>query len=171
MGQLLSQVRGERVEITTPGEPGTIKGIIVGIEKQKKPAGKDQVVEIEQLNLLSQEGLRGVDLGQVQRLQFTRPELEQEFRKALEVLASGHDKLKKTVSLNFLGNGKRDVRVCYVAESPIWKTSYRLAIDKDAKNSRAFLQGWAIVENTTDEDWNHVQMGLVSGRPISFRMD
>src|SRR5262249_11451634 len=27
------------------------------------------------------------------------------------------------------------------------------------------------VENTTDEDWNQVSLGLVSGRPISFRMD
>src|SRR5262249_303062 len=171
MGQLLSQVRGERVDVTTPGEPGTIKGIIVGVEKQKKPAGKDQVVEVEQLNILTQEGLRGVDLGHVQRVQFSRPELEQEFRKALEVLALGHDKLKKTVSLNFLGNGKRGVRVGYITESPIWKTSYALSIGKDGKADKAYLQGWAIGENTTDEDWSNVQMGLVSGRPISFRMD
>src|SRR5262249_45655850 len=52
-----------------------------------------------------------------------------------------------------------------------WKTSYRLSLDKDAKNNKAFLQGWAIVENTTDEDWQNVRLGLVSGRPISFRMD
>jgi hypothetical protein len=171
LGQLLGQVRGERVEVTMPGEPGTIKGIIVGVEKQRRPVVRDQVAEVEQLNLLTQEGLRGVDLGHVQRVQLTRPELEQEFRKALEVLALGHDKLKKTVSLNFLGSGKRGVRVGYVVESPIWKTSYRLAIDREGKDNKAFLQGWAIVENTTDDDWNDVRMGLVSGRPISFRMD
>jgi hypothetical protein len=33
------------------------------------------------------------------------------------------------------------------------------------------LQGWAVVENPTDEDWNGVRMALVSGRPISFRMN
>ena len=33
------------------------------------------------------------------------------------------------------------------------------------------LQGWAIVENQTDNDWNNVQMSLVSGRPISFIQD
>jgi hypothetical protein len=49
----------------------------------------------------------------------------------------------------------------------MWKTSYRLDLQKD-KN---FLQGWAIVENTTDEDWKDVRMSLVSGRPISFKMD
>ena len=33
------------------------------------------------------------------------------------------------------------------------------------------LQGWAIVDNSTDEDWKDVRMALVSGRPISFQMD
>jgi hypothetical protein len=30
------------------------------------------------------------------------------------------------------------------------------------------LEGWAIIDNTTGEDWNKVQLSLVSGRPISF---
>ncbi|HYE01732.1 MAG TPA: hypothetical protein VD963_00715, partial [Phycisphaerales bacterium] len=33
------------------------------------------------------------------------------------------------------------------------------------------LQGWAIVENTTDQDWNDVRLSLVAGRPVSFQMD
>ena len=33
------------------------------------------------------------------------------------------------------------------------------------------LQGWAIVENQTDSDWENVQLSLVSGRPISFIED
>ena len=39
------------------------------------------------------------------------------------------------------------------------------------KKGKPFLQGWAIVENTQDEDWTNVRMALVSGRPISFQMD
>jgi hypothetical protein len=38
-------------------------------------------------------------------------------------------------------------------------------------SGKAMLQGWAVVENTTDDDWNNVNMSLVSGRPISFQMD
>src|SRR5437016_1348744 len=177
LGDLLGQVRGERVEVVSYGEqgkegqPATLTGIIVGVQKQKKPIGKDQILETEQLNLLTSEGLQGVALGQVQRIKFLKPELEQEFRKALEVLATAHDKQKKTVSLNFLGNGKRLVRVGYVTESPIWKTSYRLSLDKESKDAKVFLQGWAIVENTTEEDWTSARLGLVSGRPISFQMD
>ena len=38
----------------------------------------------------------------------------------------------------------------YIREFPVWKTSYRLVLSDDKP---PFLQGWAIVENTTDEDW------------------
>jgi hypothetical protein len=177
LGLLLNQVRGERVEVDSFGEHGkagipvTLTGKVVGVQKLKKPAGKDQVFETDQLNLLTEDGLHGVDLDQVQRIRFLRPELEREFRKALDVLATGHDKQKKTVTLNFLGAGKRAVRVGYVTESPIWKTSYRLSLDKESKDAKVFLQGWAIVENTSDEDWTNAHLGLVSGRPISFQMD
>jgi hypothetical protein len=34
-----------------------------------------------------------------------------------------------------------------------------------------YLQGWAIVENQTAQDWRNVKLSLVSGRPISFTMD
>src|SRR5205807_3776722 len=83
-------------------------------------------------------------------------------------LALSHDTQKKAVSLSFAGEGRRPVRVGYVVENPIWKTSYRLTIDKDAK---VYMQGWAVVENPTDEDWKDVRMALISGRPISFQMD
>jgi hypothetical protein len=39
------------------------------------------------------------------------------------------------------------------------------------QNGKPFLQGWAVVENPSDEDWKDVRMALVSGRPISFQMD
>jgi hypothetical protein len=67
-----------------------------------------------------------------------------------------------------VGEGRRKVRVGYVVESPIWKTSYRLHLSKEGRPS---LQGWAVVDNSTDEDWKDVRMALVSGRPISFRMN
>ena len=33
---------------------------------------------------------------------------------------------------------------------------------------KPFFQGWAIVDNVSDEDWQNVQLSLVSGSPISF---
>jgi hypothetical protein len=175
--QILNQGRGEKVEVvlqqSNTTQPGTLTGTILGVEKQKQPAGKD-TVEVELLNLWCAEGMRSVKLSELQRLRFLNPVMDSEVKKALEVLALSHDTQKKAVSLSFSGEGKRPVRVGYVVENPIWKTSYRLVLNKDgkdAKQSKPVLQGWAVVENPTDEDWNAVRMALVSGRPISFRMN
>ena len=116
------------------------------------------------------DGMRSVKLADVQRVRFLNPIMDNEVRKALETLTLSHDTQKKAVSLNFVGEGKRNVRVGYVIENPIWKTSYRLVLGK-AKEDKPFLQGWAVVENATDEDWKDVRMALVSGRPICFQMD
>src|SRR5207245_4991623 len=74
----------------------------------------------------------------------------------------------KSVRIHFTGEGKRTVRVGYVVERPIWKTSYRLSLEEKGK---PHMQGWALVENTSDDDWKNVRMVLVTGRPISFQMD
>ncbi len=174
MGQLLNQARGERVEVvmqqSNVTQPGTLAGTIVGMETQQFPssqAGQGRV-EMDCLNLLTAEGLRNLPLVQVQRVRFLNPVLDGELKRALEVLSRSRDTQKKAVSLAFTGEGKRTVRVGYVVENPIWKTSYRLVLDRQGK---PFLQGWAAVENPTDEDWTNVRMALVSGRPISFQMD
>ena len=172
--KLLDQVRGEGVAISGQDDKGgafNVSGTVVGVEKVSKPGGKDQVIEVQQLNLLTEQGLESHLLPNIQRIRFLKPELESEFHKALQILATGNDKQKKSVTLNFQGNGRRTVRVGYVTEAPIWKTSYRLSVDREGDKDKVFLQGWAIVENTTDEDWNNVHLGLISGRPISFRMD
>ena len=138
------------------------------MEVHKRPAGKDAVVDMDFLNITGENGLQSIPLDQVQSVRFLNPVLDGEFQRALRVVASSHDKQKKSVSLGFTGQGKRKVKVGYVIEQPIWKTSYRLRIETDGKS---FIQGWAIVENTSDDDWNDVRMVLVSGRPISFKMD
>lgn len=164
IADLLNQVRGEKVRVSTPNK---IEGTIVGVEKTTVPV-EDQQLKVEYLLLLTDGGLRRVNLADVQEIQLLDPKLQNELRQALTILALGHDSEKKTVGLQFRGVGQRNVRVGYIMESPVWKTSYRLVLD-DA--DEALLQGWAIVENTTEDDWKDVNLTLVSGRPISFRMD
>jgi hypothetical protein len=168
---ILSQTRGERVDVVlTPGaanQPGKLSGVVVGVEQQKIAQGST-TLDVEVLNMWCAEGLRSVKLQEIQQLKFANPVIESEFRRALDVLALSHDSQKKAVSLHFAGEGKRKVQVGYVIEAPIWKTSYRLVLSDKEK---PYLQGWAIVENPTDEDWSGVKMALISGRPISFKMD
>jgi len=174
LSNILGQARGEKVEVvlqqTNATQPGTLTGTVIGIEEQKQPVGKDGTVNVQVLNLWCADGMRSLKLSEVQRVRFLNPVMDSEFKKALETLALSHDTQKKAVSLNFVGEGHRQVKVGYVVENPIWKTSYRLVLPKE-KEQKPFLQGWAIVENPTDEDWKDARMALVSGRPISFQMD
>ncbi len=171
-GQLLNQARGEKIDISRSekkdGTTTKINGVIIGMEVHKKTVAKDQIIDVEILNLNTAAGIQAIPMDQVITVRFMSSALESEFQRALSILASSHDTQKKSVSIGFNGEGKRHVRVGYVVERPIWKTTYRLRIDN---NDKIALQGWALVENTSDDDWNDVKMFLVSGKPISFRMN
>jgi hypothetical protein len=164
LGALLDQLRGEPVEIAGPR---ACKGGILGIEKQQVPTEKNPV-EVDVLNVLTESGLQQIRLDEMQGIKLTDEKVDAELRKALAALAASHDAGKKAVTIRFDGQGKRRVRASYLLEAPIWKTSYRLILAPDKK---LFLQGWATVENATEEDWKDVKLSLVSGRPISFTMD
>ena len=177
IGRILARLRGERIEVEA-APPAT--GTIVGVEKRTVPVGDDRSVEKEFITILTADGLRTLALDAITRIRLLDQKLQQELEQALAVLALGHDNEKKSVSVAFAGQGERAVRLGYVQEAPVWKTSYRLVLGGDEaagekrdgkQGGKALLQGWAIVENTTDRDWKDVRMALVSGRPISFVMD
>ena len=172
---IVSQMRGERIEVVmTPGaanQPGKLSGVIVGVEHQKEAKGS-AAIDVEVLNMWCAEGLRSVKLTDIQQLKFSNPVIESEFRRALDVLALSHDSQKKAVSLHFAGEGKRKVQVGYVIEAA--RSGRReLSSGSGWRRSREAVpaEGWALVENPTDEDWAGVKMALISGRPISFKMD
>ena len=168
LGQILTQVRGEPIEVTAPNP---IFGTLVGVEKKTESLGEGsqhRMVEQEYITLLTEDGFRSLSLSTVQRIKLTNPALNAELHQALATLATNHDAQKKTVSITFDGIGNRQARIAYLTETPVWKTSYRLVLDED---KAPYLQGWAIVENQTPQDWNNVTLSLVSGRPISFTMD
>src|SRR5690606_7602814 len=67
------------------------------------------------------------------------------------------------------GTGERTVRVAYVVEVPLWKATYRLTLSDEPESGTASLQGWAVLENLTGEDWRNVELSVVSGNPVTFR--
>jgi hypothetical protein len=58
-----------------------------------------------------------------------------------------------------------DLEIGYVAESPVWRPSYRLVVDRSGE---AYLQAWGIVQNLSGEDWRNVKLSLVAGAPLAF---
>ncbi len=177
VGNLLHQVRGEKVEITDMSGSVVAGNIVSVIKPDPKVVTKVNAnaesntvttpSEIaEQVSLLTDDGLQSVSLAKVKKVKFTKPELQAEFRKALEALANARGAATKSVGITFPGKGARKVSVGYVAEAPLWKPTYRLMMGEAPK-----LIGVAAVENTTDDDWENVKMKLVSGRPMTYKMD
>jgi hypothetical protein len=65
------------------------------------------------------------------------------------------------------GSGHK-LKLSYVTEAPSWKPSYRVVI---GANGKVNLEAWAIVDNTSGEDWNNVKLGVGSSSALSFRFD
>ncbi|MCS7066780.1 MAG: hypothetical protein NZL85_10995, partial [Fimbriimonadales bacterium] len=148
----------------------TLQGSILSVESQTvRPTESTDGKPIERqeyfLNLLTDQGVQTVPLASVSSFRLLDERLQRELTGALQTLASGLDNTRKVVDLRFEGRGRRRVLVGYLMEMPLWKMSYRLVLPEAGK---PLLQGWAIVENTTDEDWHDVQVSLISGRPVSF---
>ncbi|MCC7147557.1 MAG: DUF4139 domain-containing protein [Phycisphaeraceae bacterium] len=163
--EILAQARGAGVRVSAP-DP--MEGKIISVEARLEAAGEAPVpVERYWLNLLTEQGIVSIPFTSMQNLTFTDPKWQGELSKALELLLAARDRDARPVTIHFAGQGTRAVRVGYLVETPIWKTSYRL----DLSGEKPYLQGWAIVENTSNADWTNVQLSLVSGRPISFVQD
>jgi hypothetical protein len=157
----LDQLKGARVELKFGAE--TVAGVIVNGRLQ--PAS-DKAPEREQLTLLLDNGeMRTVDLGAATGVRFTDPDLQREFKEYFEALSAARSKEKRSVYVDSTDARQRDVTASYMIPTPVWKSSYRLILTSSGK---PMLEGWAIIDNTTGEDWNKVQLSLVSGRPISF---
>ncbi|MFQ3621357.1 MAG: hypothetical protein SNJ78_10505 [Spirochaetales bacterium] len=162
---LLVQARGEEVEIWA-GE--RITGLLLGTETRTEWEENPSEGSTLYVNVLTTQGLQSVAYKKITRLQFLNPRITGDLHQALQYLAENRNTDKKKLTLRYTGSGQRTLRISYVLENPVWKTAFRLLLGEGTK---PLLQGWGIVENSTDEDWENVQIDLISGRPISFSMN
>jgi hypothetical protein len=164
--QFLTQLKGARVEATIAGEKTT--GSVLGIEPVVRQTKDGQTTSYKLVLYADGGKIQPIDLLEAQSLKLLDEGLQKDLARVLEIHLKAKYADRKSVLLNATGNGERSVRVGYIIETPIWKTSYRLLF---ADNEKPLLQGWAILENTTDEDWDQVDVSFVAGSPMSFVMD
>jgi len=170
-GAILRLLQGALVRIEKPS--GTVEGRVVSVSTQTiRDKDPDTVRTVEFATLLTARGLTTIRLDDVSSFFPLDPALSAKFAASLDKTANGLtrglDNGVRPVTLHFRGRGAREVRAGYLLETPAWKTSYRLVLGPKTK---PYLQGWAVVENPGDEDWQDVNLSLVSGRPISFIQD
>jgi hypothetical protein len=161
LSAVIDQLKGARIEMEFG--PQKISGAIVSARLIE---GDKDRPEREQLTLLMDSGeLRNVDLAAATSIRFTDPKLQSQFKDYLVALTGARSQDKRSVYIDSTDSKSRDVQAAYIVPMPAWKSSYRLLF---METGQPTLEGWAIVDNTTGEDWTNVQMSLVSGKPISF---
>lgn len=168
---LLHRLRGTEVSLLLAD--ATVRGRVLGVEMVIVPhPGSEGTASLPHVTLSTESGIETIRLDRVISFQVLDEEIRREIDRALGAIAEHRTDREKAIDLAFRGEGPRRVAVSYVHQMPVWKTSYRLVLPDAAEGGGSpFLQGWAIVENTTDEDWVDVRLGLVAGRPVGFVMD
>lgn len=173
---IFEQIRGAAVTVRVGDD--VLNGNVLGTELRQRPMGggdNAKPINVTYVNLRTSGGIRSVSVDEIRSFEIEDEVLRRELNQALAAITAGRDKDKKPVVIDFAGKGPREVNVGYVVETPIWKTSYRLTLPErkaDGKSdTKGAIQGWAIVENQTDNDWQNVSVDLVGGRPLSFVED
>jgi hypothetical protein len=164
MVDLLRQLKGAPVTVTVAGE--TVSGRVIGLDQSQQVIGEAVTTEYQLVLYSDSTAMRRIALSSINRLTIDDPALSSEIQQQLELLFQAtRKKDRKTLTVELLENTERDVIIAYSIPCPIWKTSYRIVVNEEGK---LIIQGMAIVDNVQEEDWNEVQMVLVSAAPVSF---
>ena len=162
-------IRGARVEVRAGAVTAT--GRLLKIEVLDSGAQ-----EIRLVTVISEAGeVKTLSLTPTTSVQLLDSDLHKDVTRYLELLAGTRSKgLRHLTLLDNApatgGAGSRDLRVSYISEVPVWKSTYRILFTDSKTNGvqPVTLQGWSVVDNTTGEDWINVQLSLIAGAPQSF---
>ena len=163
---LLAGVRGRRAAVKTTAS--STSGIVVGVDLpgEREPMGATvvslfvpathEIIPLRLADILSvtlEDERAATDLGYF-----------------LETSLTEEDKRAVTVRLL---PGTEAINISYIAPSPVWRVSYRLVADEvhALEGGKGLLQGWALFDNTLDEDLENVELTFVAGMPVSFIYD
>jgi len=165
ISEVLSQLQGAKVFVSST--KGTATGSILTVEKRIVPAEKDKPAATAHFLVVSSDTgeISSFDLADVRSVKLLDEGTTRDLNEFANATASTRRRDAKTITVTSEGSGQREMVVSYTIAAPIWKTTYRVVLDEAGK---PFFQGWAIVDNVSDEDWQNVQLSLVSGSPVSF---
>jgi hypothetical protein len=158
---LLDQLKGALLELKSSSQTAT--GVIVGA---RRIAATDQNKESEEVTLLLDSGeMRVFNLDGFSSLRFPDAALQQQLKDYLRVLTQSRNTDRRGVLIESAAEAARQVSAAYMVPVPVWKSSYRLILPASGEPA---MEGWAVVDNTSGDDWTNVSLSVVSGRPISF---
>jgi hypothetical protein len=178
LAQVLDGLRGSYVTVETRSRD--VSGRIVMVERMEpigdggprpndRPEHDEAAFEDHKLTLLDGERMQVVRLSQIESIALEDGDLVMQLDRHLDASAGEGMFQQVELTIRLEGDGEHDLALSYVAPAPLWKPTYRVVLDDES--GKALLQAWAVVDNTSGESWNDVQLSLTSGAPIAFRYD
>lgn len=163
---LVKDAIGTRVAVETrsgSSRKSALEGILLGVEND---VGKD-VGTMCLILLIEGFEVRCVDVPDVKNVRFHNSEIQRQFAMFTGWKSRRHVKTKKKVVIKAKGEGVRSISANFLASMPAWKTSYRFLISPHS----LLIQGWAVIDNITDQDLEGVELTLVSEIPMPLGRD
>ncbi len=163
---VLRVFRGARV--TVSGSEGTATGRVVGVESMQTSVDEN-VLNDWRLTLKTKSGsLKVYPVSAISDISMRDRTLALGLDQSLDVSLNEGNWKPISLAVRLSGKSSHDLSVSYIVEMPLWKPAYRIVVGDDGE---PLLQGWAVVDNVSGEDWNNVQLSLVAGTPMSFVYD
>lgn len=161
--RLIGALQGAAVTVSGGGINGS--GRITGVEPYTFQNDKGERSTRYRVTLFGDGKLLSFDLDKVD-IGFDDPKLQAKLEKALESVQASKTGDARDITIDVKGSGSRSIAIDYVVPAPVWKATYRLTLLKDG--DKADIQGWAIIENTSSDDWENVRLSLSSGSPVTL---
>jgi hypothetical protein len=181
LAEVLDALRGTDVTVITSNR--RVSGRIVMVERIVNEPDPGEVYEARgfapvpvadtqdwKLTLLSGNDLEVLRLSKVRSIALRDGDLSMQLHRSLDASAGEGMFQQIDVDVRLSGARRHGLRVSYVVSAPMWKPTYRVVLPEKA-GGQGLLQGWAVVDNVSGEDWTAVDMSLTSGAPIAFRYD
>ena len=160
---MLQNLKGTDIEVFAPN---SIKGRIIFAERRTEDLNNAHIHK-DFLSLFTDNGIKTVCIDEISSFNFSDPKVTEDLSRALDLAVKYRDERIRSLILKLAGDAERKVSFSYVIPAAVWKVSYRLNL----ANEKPFLQGWAIIDNNSDIDWNNIELSLVTGKPVSFIQD
>jgi hypothetical protein len=169
------------VDVVLDTTQGKVDGRIVLVEQiadepdpslqgGRRPGPPQELGRDHKITLMAGQQLKVVLLSKVRAVTLKDGDLAMQFHRRLDASAGEGMFQQVDVAIRLHGDSNHDLVVSYVVQAPMWKPTYRIVLPEKGKGD-ALLQGWAVVDNVSGEDWRDVRLALTSGAPIAFRYD
>jgi len=169
LSEILKELQGAEVNIVST--EGDCAGIIIGLEPVNETFNNSTIMKDHKLIIIDKtDTIIPVLISSISSYKIMNKNLREDISKLLKYNLDSKYKHRKNINIATEGEGNRKIMLGYLLNVPVWKTTYRIILNNKSSKDN-FIQGYAIAENTTEEDWTDVNISFVAGNPLSFIID